>query len=104
MKYTLEQFKQYLDKQDSLGDVMYNLKNFESFLDGKTHYIVGEDNLNDFFVELEDHQGDTFFYEDVEYEISTDVTQFIRDYSHHQFSQIPRTIEGFLEQGLIEAI
>jgi len=53
---------------------------------------------------LEDHQGDTFFYENVEYEVSTDVTQFIRDYTHHQFSQIPRTIEGFLEQGLIEAI
>jgi len=35
MKYTLEQFKEYLNKQGSLGDTIYNLKDFESFLDRK---------------------------------------------------------------------
>lgn len=104
MKYTLKQFEEYLSKQDSLGESICNLKKFEYFLNRKTHYIVGENKLNDFFVEIEDHQGDTFFYEGVEYVISTEITQVIRDYTQDRFSQIPRTINDYLDQNLIEEI
>ena len=100
--YTIEDFKMYLHQQDSLGDAIYNLKDFSEYLrKAETVAIETPGRMNDYLVELESHQGERFVYEGVEYVVSEDVTSFIREYGEDVWMQI-NTLEQMLEQNLIE--
>lgn len=102
--YTLDQFKIYLSKQDSMGDILYNLPNIDKYLiNNEIRLIESSDELNDFLVDLEYHQNKKFEWEDVIYEVSDNVTDFIREYGEDRFSQITE-MEEFIQHGLIEEI
>lgn len=102
--YTIEQIKKYIQSQDSLGDVMYNLNNIDKYLvSDEIKEIENDGALNDYLLEMEYNQGNKFSYEGVVYEISDDVTSFIRDYSWDILSQMicRNPIKELSENGLI---
>lgn len=101
--YTIEQIRKYIMSQDSLGDVLYNLKNIDEFIVSKEVVEIEDaDELNDYFVDLEEHQGESFRYEGTTYRVSEDVTSFIRDYGFDTFSQLRSRMSELLQTGLIE--
>ena len=106
--YTIEQIKKYITSQDSLGDVLYNLKNIDKYIiNTEVEHFVDEDDAWDYICDLEEHQGEKFSISDTTYEISDDVTDFIRDYGRDTFSQMvtrDTKIKELLENGLIEKI
>jgi hypothetical protein len=103
--YTLEQFKKYLSKQDSMGDIMYNLSKIDDYLvNDEIILIESTDELHDFLVDLEYHQNEKFEWREVVYEITDEVTDFIREYRYESFTEIRTNLEELLENGLIKRI
>lgn len=106
--YTLEQIKKYIISQDSLGDVLYNLQNIDKYLiNDDIEEIKNADDLNDYLLDMEDNQGCKFSYNGDLYKISNDVTDFIRNYTWDNLSQIitrKDALIDLIEQGLIEEI
>jgi hypothetical protein len=103
--YTLEQFKKYLSKQDSMGDIMYNLSKIDDYLvNDEITLIESTDELHDFLVDLEYHQNEKFEWREVVYEITDEVTDFIREYRYETFTEIRTNLEELLENGLIKRI
>lgn len=106
--YTIEQIKKYIQSQDSLGDVLYNLNNIDKYLvNDEIQEIEDKDHLNDYLLDMEYNQGNKFSYDGVVYEISDDVTGFIRDYSWDILSQMitrSNLIKELSENGLIRKV
>lgn len=101
--YTIEQFKKYLSKQDSMGDILYNLPNIDKFLvDDEITVIENEGDLNDFLVDLEHHQNEKFEWQEVVYKVSDGVTDFIREYGYENFSETRKDLNRLLENYLID--
>ena len=103
--YTIEQIKKYIESQDSLGDVLYNLKNIDEYLISDDITEIEDDGeLNDYLLDMEDNQGSKFSYQGLVYRISDDVTQFIRDYTWDQLSQMitrDNPLNDLIDNGLI---
>ena len=103
--YTIEQIKKYIESQDSLGDVLYNLKNIDEYLISDDITEIEDDGeLNDYLLDMEDNQGNKFSYQGLVYRISDDVTQFIRDYTWDQLSQMitrKNPLNDLIDNGLI---
>lgn len=107
MKFTIKQFENYLKSQDTLGDIYHNLSVeniIKSNRDNKIPYFETEVDANDYLVELEDHQGEGFQIGEDVYEISYDVTSFIREYGYDNYSQMRTSIDELLQNGLIKMI
>lgn len=100
--YTIEQIKKYIESQDSLGDVLYNLKKIDEYLKNPEVFEFGdEDDLNNFLCDLEENQGNIFMWNDITYVISDTVTDFIRTYGRNGLSNINYNIKSLLANGLI---
>jgi hypothetical protein len=103
--YTIEQIKTYLMKQDSIGDAIYKLGMIDEFLvNNEVTEIEDADELNDYLVDLESHQGEKFMYEGTTYEIAYDVTDFIRDHGNHTFCQVRLELDKLMDNGLVKEI
>jgi hypothetical protein len=103
--YTIEQFKKYLSKQDSMGDILYNLSKIDDYLvNDEITVIENEKDLNDFLVDLEYHQNEKFEWKEVVYEISDEVTDFIREYGYENFTEIRTNLDKLLENYLIKEV
>lgn len=100
--YTIEQIKKYIESQDSLGDVLYNLKKIDEYLKNPEVFeFEDEDDLNNFLCDLEENQGNTFMWNNITYLISDTVTDFIRTYGRNGLSNINYNIKSLLANGLI---
>ena len=103
--YTIEQIKKYVQSQDSLGDVLYYLPNIDKFLVNDDITEIEDDGeLNDYLLDMEDNQGSKFSYQGLVYRISDDVTEFIRDYTWDQLSQMitrKNPLNDLIDNGLI---
>ena len=107
--YTIQQIEKYITSQDSLGDVLYNLRNIDKYIinDEVTEFEDEDDDAWDYICDLEEHQGERFSIGDTTYEISDDVTDYIRDYGRDNFSQLvtrDTKIKELLENRLIEKV
>ena len=106
--YTVEQIRKYIQSQDSLGDVLYNLENIDKYIiNDEVTEFEDEDDAHDYICDLEEYQGEKFSIGDITYEISDEVTDFIRDYGSDNFSQLvtrKNKIQDLLDNGLIEKI
>lgn len=104
-KYTIKEIEEYIESQDSLGDVLYNLKNIDKYIN--TIYTdVQKNQLEDFLLQLEDYEGIKFTYNGITYEVPeiNGVADYIDEYGLEHFSHLELTIEEFLELGLIEEV
>lgn len=104
--YTIQQIRKYIQSQDSLGDVLYNLSNIDKYLVNEEIEEISGD-LNDYLLDMEDNQGSKFRYEGELYQISNDVTEFIRDYTWDQLSQMiakKNPLNDLIDNGLIKEI
>ncbi len=103
--YTIEQFKKYLSKQDSMGDIHYNLSKIDDFLiDDEVRVFKFTDELIDFLHNAEENGGAQFEWEGTTFRFTETVSDSIREYGYEAFSDIPVNIESYLEQGFIEEI
>lgn len=92
-----------------MGDVLYNLKNIDEYIINNdiTEFEDEEDDAWDYICDLEEHQGEKFSIGDTTYEISYDVTDYIREYGRDSFSQMVTSrnkIIELLENGLIKEV
>ena len=91
-----------------MGDVLYNLKNIDEYIiNNDITEFEDEDDAWDFICDLEEHQGEKFSIGDTTYEISYDVTDYIREYGRDTFSQMVtgrNKIIELLENGLIKEV
>lgn len=87
--YTIQQIEKYITSQDSLGDVLYNLRNIDKYIiNDEVTEFEDEDEIYDYICDLELHEGEKFSYDGVTYLVTDTVEDFIREYGISDFTQI----------------